>query len=242
MVVIAIIALLAALLLPALKNARDTAHRAVCIGNLKQIGLAALSYTVDHDGYFPTSQAHGSNVPERDITWDDLLGVGGYDGRQLPQAQAPALGLAEEYSSRIYFCPKSPKVIWGRVDRARAWMLGGQSTRSYTISCGEGSTYTSGTADDVAGIAGPGISARQSSIKNSSATIMICERITWGTRQGSRAGSRVGWTGYNPADPQIHSRHGENQRTVLGFADGHVEYIDIRDTFANTTDNMWDRE
>lgn len=44
LVVIAIIALLVALLMPAVQAAREAARRAQCINNLKQLGLAALSY------------------------------------------------------------------------------------------------------------------------------------------------------------------------------------------------------
>ncbi|MCM8816167.1 MAG: DUF1559 domain-containing protein [Candidatus Omnitrophica bacterium] len=53
LVVIAIIAILSALLLPVLSKARETARTAVCISNLKQIGIAFTLYFDDNDGYIP---------------------------------------------------------------------------------------------------------------------------------------------------------------------------------------------
>ncbi len=47
LIVIAIIAILAAMLLPALGRAREVAKRTTCIGNLKQIGLAMTTYSLD---------------------------------------------------------------------------------------------------------------------------------------------------------------------------------------------------
>jgi len=49
LVVVAIIAILAAMLLPALANARERARQATCISNLKQIALATLMYTTDNN-------------------------------------------------------------------------------------------------------------------------------------------------------------------------------------------------
>lgn len=52
LVVIAIIGILASILLPALKTARDRANSIFCTNNLKQIGTAFLMYIDDSDGYF----------------------------------------------------------------------------------------------------------------------------------------------------------------------------------------------
>ena len=53
LVVVAIIAILAALLLPALAAAREKSRRTACMNNLKQMALGLESYTGDYGGYLP---------------------------------------------------------------------------------------------------------------------------------------------------------------------------------------------
>lgn len=53
LVVVAVIALLVALLLPALSGARESGRRAVCISNLKQIGIATILYSNDFKDALP---------------------------------------------------------------------------------------------------------------------------------------------------------------------------------------------
>ena len=55
LIVISIITILAALLLPALRMARLKAQTASCSSNLKQIGIAAISYVHENDDWYPPS-------------------------------------------------------------------------------------------------------------------------------------------------------------------------------------------
>jgi prepilin-type N-terminal cleavage/methylation domain-containing protein/prepilin-type processing-associated H-X9-DG protein len=59
LVVIAVIAMLASMLLPALKQAREKAKGIHCANNLKQQGTALYGYVNDYTGYFPSAYIDG---------------------------------------------------------------------------------------------------------------------------------------------------------------------------------------
>ena len=61
LVVITIIAILAAMLMPALARAREAARRTSCLNNSKQMGNGLLLFASDHDQRMPEYNNMGSN-------------------------------------------------------------------------------------------------------------------------------------------------------------------------------------
>ena len=70
LVVISIIALLIAILLPALGNARDSARQIQCASNLHQWGVALFAYAADSNAVMPnTPTPHGGNPAHPMVAW-----------------------------------------------------------------------------------------------------------------------------------------------------------------------------
>lgn len=60
LVVIAIIAILAAILFPVFAQARESARKASCISNTKQLGLGTMMYVQDYDEMYPCNSWDGA--------------------------------------------------------------------------------------------------------------------------------------------------------------------------------------
>ena len=91
LVVIAVIAILAALLLPALSNAKASAKRTHCASNLRQIVLGAAIYADDHDERYPAQPADG--LPVR---------AAGGDGRNYYDLLMPFVN-----NPAVWLCPSA---------------------------------------------------------------------------------------------------------------------------------------
>ncbi|MFB0525046.1 MAG: type II secretion system protein, partial [Phycisphaerae bacterium] len=75
LVVIAVIALLMAILLPALRRAKESAKRTLCSSNCRQTGIAIHMYAQDYDGkMIPLTNPSGTPVPsDQMLAWMAVL-------------------------------------------------------------------------------------------------------------------------------------------------------------------------
>ncbi len=103
LVVVSIIAILAAMLLPAISLVRDAARSARCQSNLRQLGLAILSYPTDHEGILPPAMKDWNNMggwgADRGSIWQVLRDEG-----QLEEYDSNG----EEYQLRTHRYLKCP--------------------------------------------------------------------------------------------------------------------------------------
>ena len=98
LVVIAIIGILAAMLLPALNKAKETARQISCINNFKQMGTAVQMYLNDYENWFP-------------ILNDDISGAWG--DRTWKMEMMPYLFPGDTENTAncekgVYLCPSVP--------------------------------------------------------------------------------------------------------------------------------------
>ncbi|MBT3381288.1 MAG: type II secretion system protein [Lentisphaerae bacterium] len=73
LVVIAIIAILASMLLPALRQAKEKAHATSCTGNLKQLALGVHMYAEDNSGVLPINIPHYGGIDFARTHWSGKI-------------------------------------------------------------------------------------------------------------------------------------------------------------------------
>jgi prepilin-type N-terminal cleavage/methylation domain-containing protein len=111
LVVIAIIAILAGLLLPALSRAKERGHRAVCMSNLRQCGIALFLYAEEYQRYPHqrepvTGSPFGDNDPVWTLLgwyvaheWEEVVRLGAVPGYKTNELEKADTRL------RIFSCP-----------------------------------------------------------------------------------------------------------------------------------------
>ncbi len=85
LVVISIIALLIAILLPALAAARKSAKNVQCISNLHQVGIGAMAYATDYKSTLPPQSIGQKPTDIKFNAWDIRFAVGSYVDFNLMQ-------------------------------------------------------------------------------------------------------------------------------------------------------------
>ncbi len=108
LVVIAIIAILMAILIPALNRAREQGKRAVCLNNVRSLTTAWVMYCDDFDGKLPKGYADSYDG------WIHLVPGYSYNREQASesdQLQALKNGLLYPYlkTTKVYRCPVAKK-------------------------------------------------------------------------------------------------------------------------------------
>ena len=111
LVVIAIIAILAAILFPVFARAREKARQASCLSNLKQLGLALITYTQDYDGALPWTAGVSGNV---NLQLPDAIRRP--DGQQFPDLLQPYVR-----NTQIFFCPSVSQTLPAHLDNAKTY-------------------------------------------------------------------------------------------------------------------------
>ena len=234
LVVIGIIAILAALLLPALSHARLTAKRIVCTSNLKQVGLLMGLYQSNNKSYFPPPG--GQNSPTdaapgtKRVSWDDLLSK--YDGRNLSDEAMHAPLITTTNTGDPGYWTKSTasnSIYWCPVDtRPTKWLTDASGVKGYPRSycMNKSGNLGSGHYGIALSVVQP---VKITDVRDSSFSIVLAELSVEHNRVGDTRAGDIGRTIIRaPASSislgmgaSIGGFHGRRRFNYL-FTDGHI--------------------
>ena len=206
LVTISIIGLLAGMLLPALKQARESARASACVSNLRQMGLATQMYVDDYGRYFNYFTAQGANR-----LW--------YFGLESPYSfnGPPGSRHIDLTQAKLYPYLRSihgAEVCPGYNYRSPLWRQ-------------KFDQITYGYGFNIYGLTTNNVGKTQSDVRNPSRIICFADTAQVNTFQPPASASHpmleewyyVTYKTTEPAD--VHFRH--NGRANVLFCDGHVD-------------------
>ncbi len=210
LVVISIIAILAALLLPAINMVRAMAQSTICQNNLRQIGLATTGYTMDWDDILPCVPFNRAHA--RSVCWPVVLSpyIGADFAWDVPNPWN------DGNKVRLYTCPSN----------GYAKALIGPNTKPFAIHYIGHENNLSDLNSDNAATPWNSLPWRsRSSIKNQSYAWQYIDLNTSGGNWGIEMSNGGSWQTGNPNTPdnqflQPSFRH--RGRANLVMVDGHV--------------------
>lgn len=239
LVVISIIALLIAILLPALSQVKLRAKDTACASNLRQLAIAQAAYATDNKGRYAASNQW---------VWNSSIGPKGQPN--FPRVDPTLHDATEEgtlfpYSRdvELYVCPVAADTIPAIAARYRSRWQGDRLVRSYTMNWNAGPRIfeTSEGNEQISDVSRP------------SDFVVNCEENTfevpglnsWPMQDGTMIARNVYKNTDGDSFATFHSRLGGTKTSISGqnrangasnemasgrsqanFADGHVEIVD----------------
>ena len=139
--VIAIIAVLAAILLPTLSKARERSNGIYCMNNNRQLTVAMLMYADEHDGALPYNEAMNETTGHTPLNWVNNVMTWDLftDNTNLATITGASLGFYAE-SASIYHCPSDRAL--SPVQTGAGWS---QRIRSYSMNAMVGNASVTST-------------------------------------------------------------------------------------------------
>lgn len=210
LVVVAIIAILGAMLLPALSKAREKARQAICMNNIKQLLLTWRLYIDDYNGLLPVCNPYAIWGYYDRTTWVHLL-IPYTSVRYHTWLNAGRLYMYIDSKESIFICPTVAK-----------YYIPGTTTVTY-VSYGM-NIYGVGGADTV-GLGytpsspdkyRPGMK-KESQIKRPDYTLVFVDSFD----KAGVSNFNVDPSKLTTAQSKVDLRH--TSLANVGFADGHVE-------------------
>jgi prepilin-type N-terminal cleavage/methylation domain-containing protein len=129
LVVISIIALLIAILLPSLQNARELAKTAACASNMRQVGSIIHLFAADNDGRAPGS----ASIATSSVAWQQIL-----NQEVMAKGKSTKYGVSGRFGAvsdtRTLSCTKY--VPSSRTDYRRPWVLNSYANAANGASTG----------------------------------------------------------------------------------------------------------